>query len=307
MRVLVTWGSKRGSTEGIARTLGETLRAQGLEVDALPPRDAARATGFDAAIVGGALYAGRWHHAARRFVARRQRDLRRVPVWFFSSGPLDDSSDREDIPPTPQVQTLMERIGVLGHVTFGGRLAPDARGFPASAMARTHAGDWRNETRIRAWAADVARALPTARPGPVIEQPGGSTLRLIAHGAAGWLACSVIMGALLQVMRLPIALGVHALAAPVIFFVVARQYFHASGARDSMATAAAFVGIVAVLDLLVVAGFVQRNLAMFGSLTGTWLPFLLIGVVTWTVGEWRWIAPSRRDAQPSRADHARAI
>ena len=30
MRVLVTWGSKRGGTEGIARTVGETLRAEGV-------------------------------------------------------------------------------------------------------------------------------------------------------------------------------------------------------------------------------------------------------------------------------------
>ena len=82
-RVLVTWGSKRGGTEGIARTVGDTLRAEGLQVDVLPPREAAKTTGFHAGIVGGALYAGRLHHAARRFVARRQRDLRRVPVWFF--------------------------------------------------------------------------------------------------------------------------------------------------------------------------------------------------------------------------------
>jgi menaquinone-dependent protoporphyrinogen IX oxidase len=34
MRVLITWGSKRGGTEGIARSLGESLRAQGLDVDA---------------------------------------------------------------------------------------------------------------------------------------------------------------------------------------------------------------------------------------------------------------------------------
>jgi menaquinone-dependent protoporphyrinogen oxidase len=136
MRVLVTWGSKRGGTEGIARIVGEALQHEGLDVDVLPARAAARATNFDAAIVGGALYANRWHPAARRFVNRQEKRLRGVPVWFFSSGPLDESAEHNAIAPTRQVTTLMERVGAQGHVTFGGRLTPDAHGFPASAMAK---------------------------------------------------------------------------------------------------------------------------------------------------------------------------
>jgi menaquinone-dependent protoporphyrinogen oxidase len=298
MRVLVTWGSKRGGTEGIARIVGDTLRAQGFDVEVLPPRDATKAAGFDAAIVGGALYGNRWHRAARRFVTRRQRDLRRVPVWFFSSGPLDDSSEREHIPPTLQVQTLMERVGARGHVTFGGRLAPGARGFPASAMAKKHAGDWRSDAHIRSWAIDIAHALPTARPGPVVDQPGGSTGRLLVYGFVGWAACAAVMGALVGVSRIGIAVGAHAVAAPVIFTVVSWRYFRARGARDSMVTALTFVAIVALLDLIVVAGIIQRNLAMFGSVFGTWIPFALIFAVSWAVGEWKWMAPRQREAPP---------
>jgi len=143
MRVLVTWGSKRGGTEGIARIVGEALQHEGLDVDVLPAQAAAKATSFDAVIVGGALYANRWHPAARRFVNRQEKRLRDVPVWFFSSGPLDDSAERTTIAPTRQVSVLMERVGAKGHATFGGRLTPDARGFPASAMAKKRSGDWR--------------------------------------------------------------------------------------------------------------------------------------------------------------------
>lgn len=297
MRVLVTWGSKRGGTEGIARTVGETLKAQGFNVDLLPARDAEKVAGFDAVIVGGALYGFRWHHAARRFVNRRLRNLRQVPVWFFSSGPLDDSSERGDIPPTLQVQTLMERVGALGHATFGGRLAPDARGFPASAMAKKHAGDWRNDGQIRAWATDIAEALPTARPDPVIDRPGGSLRRLFAYGFVGWAACAAVMGLLLATSTVGIALGVHAGVVPLIFALVSWRYFRARGARDAMATALAFVTIVALLDLIVVAGFIQRSLVMFGSAIGAWVPFALIFAVTWAAGEWRWMAPGLRATQ----------
>jgi menaquinone-dependent protoporphyrinogen oxidase len=53
----------------------------------------------------------------------------------------------------------MERIGARGHVTFGGRLSPDAKGFPASAMAKKNAGDWRDPKQVRAWAHQLASEL----------------------------------------------------------------------------------------------------------------------------------------------------
>jgi menaquinone-dependent protoporphyrinogen oxidase len=100
MRVLVTWGSKRGGTEGIGRILGEAFEAQGFDVVAGPADEVRKLDTFDAVIVGGALYANRWPGKLRRFVNRHVGELRNVPVWFFSSGPLDDSADRENIPAT---------------------------------------------------------------------------------------------------------------------------------------------------------------------------------------------------------------
>ena len=45
----------------------------------------------------------------------------------------------------------MELCHARDHATFGGRLAPDARGFPASAMAKKTAGDWRDEAQVTDW------------------------------------------------------------------------------------------------------------------------------------------------------------
>jgi menaquinone-dependent protoporphyrinogen oxidase len=53
----------------------------------------------------------------------------------------------------------MERIGASGHVTFGGRLTPDAQGYPASAMAQKRSGDWRDAAEVRTWARSVASQL----------------------------------------------------------------------------------------------------------------------------------------------------
>jgi menaquinone-dependent protoporphyrinogen oxidase len=157
--ILVTYGSTRGGTQGLAEMVAEGLRQEGYTVDVSAPREVKQVDGYDAVVVGGALYAFRWHRAARRFVKRHAGELRRCPTYFFSSGPLDDSATTTDIPPVRGVQALMHRVGARGHITFGGRLAPDAKGFPASAMARKQAGDWRDADQVREWARSIATEL----------------------------------------------------------------------------------------------------------------------------------------------------
>ena len=283
MRVLVTYGSERGGTEGIAKTVAEAIRAAGHEVDLVAASDVGSLGAYDGVIVGGALYANRWHRAARRFVDRHELELRRVPVWFFSSGPLDDSAERQTIAPVPQVQIRMERVGAQGHVTFGGRLSPDARGFPASAMAKTHAGDWRDPVHVRAWTGTVAEALPTARPKPVVPQPGRSLWRLVLHGAAGWVVFRGSLTVLAWMMGIGAARVLGLFVAAIVFGVVARYYFIARGARPPLPTALAFAGIVAALDLIV-SGLVQGSYGLFASAAGFWAPLAIVLVVTWATG-----------------------
>jgi menaquinone-dependent protoporphyrinogen oxidase len=297
MRVLITWGSKRGGTEGIAHLLGDALRDGGVDVALVAPRDALRATGFDAAIVGGALYANRWHRDARRFVSRRERDLRRVPVWFFSSGPLDDSASRRALAPSRQVAIRMERVGAQGHATFGGRLTPDA----STPLAKKHAGDWRDPDRISAWASEIARALPTAHAGTVVPQEGRSLGCLVVHGAVGWALCAAVMGALLWATTITAALVVHAIVAPAIFVAIARHYFQARGARDPLPTAIAFSATVGLLDAGVVAGLVQRSVALFASVGGFWLPLALIFLATLATGELMSTLPWTKATEPTPA------
>jgi menaquinone-dependent protoporphyrinogen oxidase len=294
MRILIAWGSKRGGTEGIARLLGETLESEGYKVELLPAAAATRAAEFDGVVVGGALYANRWHRAARRFVTKSVNRLRSVPVWLFSSGPLNDSAEKSDISPTKEVRVLMERIGAQGHATFGGRLLPDARGFPASAMAKKHAGDWRSHEHIRAWALEIARALPVARPRVAIDHPGRSPFRLLVHALAGWAACALVMACLLSVTRANVALAIHAALAPIIFVGVARHYFHVPGAREPLQTAFVFVVTTALLDLVVIAGLLQHSLAMFTAIAGTWFPLVLVFLATWATGEILMMVPEVR-------------
>ncbi len=162
MNVLIVHGSERGGTAGIAAQVADALRAAGHRVDVAPARAPRKLGDYDAVLVGGALYASAWHRDARRFVLRHAEALRSRLVWFFSSGPLDGSASAAEIAPVAEVRALMDHVGAEGHATFGGRLAPGARGFVASRMARTRAGDWRDPASIAAWSAGVARQLTPA-------------------------------------------------------------------------------------------------------------------------------------------------
>lgn len=159
MSILVAYGSKRGGTEGLANMVADALRQEGFTVEVAPAGTIRHVGDHEAVIVGGALYAFRWNRDARRFVKRHARQLGKVPTYLFSSGPLDDSAARRDIPPVKGVRRLMAQTGARGHATFGGRLASDAKGFPASAMAKKNAGDWRDPDHISSWVHGVATEL----------------------------------------------------------------------------------------------------------------------------------------------------
>ena len=154
-RALVVFGSKNGGTAGLARMIGSELSGRGWTVvvqDATQPADL---RDVDLVVVGGALYMNRWHKAARKFVREHQKALLNVPVWLFSSGPLDDSARSGDIAAVSQVSDLARRIEARGHMTFGGVLTSDAKGFIARSMAKSNAGDYRDPEQVADWVRQI--------------------------------------------------------------------------------------------------------------------------------------------------------
>ncbi|MDX3458619.1 flavodoxin domain-containing protein [Streptomyces sp. ME02-8801-2C] len=158
--ILVTYGSKYGSTAEIAQRIGEVLTKEGLTADVRPAADVADLAPYDAVVLGSGLYAGRWHRDARRFARRHRRALVRRPVWLFSSGPLDASAAQREIPPTPGVRHIADQVAAHGHVTFGGCLEGDVKGPMARMIVNSgKGGDFRDFEQIAAWATTVAQNL----------------------------------------------------------------------------------------------------------------------------------------------------
>ena len=106
----------------------------------------------------------------------------------------------------------------------------------------------------------------------------------LAHALVGWGLCGATMGISLANTTAERALIIHAVAAPIIFGLVSVVYFATFGYTGALATAASFVVIVIVLDVVVVALLIQREFSMFRNVLGTWLPFALIFMSTYVVG-----------------------
>ncbi|MBQ0825951.1 flavodoxin domain-containing protein [Streptomyces tagetis] len=165
-RVLVAYGTTNGSTARIAETVADVLRDRGVDAVAEPAGSVADVTPYRAVVIGGALYGGRWHRDARRLVRRHRRELAARPVWLFSSGPLDFSAGRREIPPVPGVRRAAARLDAVEHVTFGGCLEDGARGRMARMILKDgRGGDFRDFGAIERWAAHIADRLTVARSG----------------------------------------------------------------------------------------------------------------------------------------------
>jgi menaquinone-dependent protoporphyrinogen oxidase len=167
MKVLVTAASRHGSTAEIALVIAGVLRATDVEADVKGPETVTTLDGYDAVVIGSAVYAGHWLEPAKAFVNTHGTELLERPVFLFSSGPIGD-------PPKPtrdpvDVEALDEATGAVDHQVFAGRLTRSRLdGFERLvAMVVRADGDFRPWDDIADWAKEIARFLKEEqRPAP---------------------------------------------------------------------------------------------------------------------------------------------
>ena len=161
MKVLVAAATKHGATAEIAATIGEVLRDEhGMEAAVVPPEEVATVDGYDAVVLGSAVYAGHWLAPAKELVDRAGGLLAGKPVWLFSSGPVGDPPKPEEDP--VDVAEILAATKAREHRVFAGKLDKRQLGFGEKAIVvalRVPDGDFRNWTEIKGWASQIARSL----------------------------------------------------------------------------------------------------------------------------------------------------
>jgi menaquinone-dependent protoporphyrinogen oxidase len=162
MRVLVAVATRHGATFELAGEIATALALRGLDVVTERVEDA-DLRGADAVVLGSAIYMGRWLEPARRFAEAHASELRELPTWLFSSGPLGDPPKPDDL----DLHDLPQLVGAREHRVFSGKLERDALGVGERLVTRVvHApyGDFREWEQVRAWADAIAAALDVPSP-----------------------------------------------------------------------------------------------------------------------------------------------
>lgn len=118
-----------------------------------------------------------------------------------------------------------------------------------------------------------------------MEKPSIRQILVIAlFGLVGWALCGAIMFIGMAVTSMQTTLITHAAGAPVIFATISWIYFTRFGYTKPITTGLAFVAVVVFMDFFLVALVINRSLEMFGSILGTWFPWVLIFLSTYLTG-----------------------
>lgn len=162
MRVLVTAASRHGATYEIAEAIARGLIERDVDAEATPPERLTSLDGYDAFVIGSAVYVGRWLEVARDLVADHAERLTQAPVWLFSSGPLGPPDALKPEGDPVDVEGLAETTRAVGHRVFAGRLDRKLLGLGEKAVVvavRAPEGDFRDWQAIDAFAGDIAGHL----------------------------------------------------------------------------------------------------------------------------------------------------
>lgn len=154
--MLVTYGSKHGSTERVAEAITENLKHAGRDVELRRAADVEDLTRYDGVVLGGSLYFGRWHRDAVRFLSKHQRELSELPVTVFALGP--QSAEPQDLAKSrAQLDKALQKVPEVeprSIAVFGGVIDPAKLRFPLNRMPASDARDW---NAIEAWTEEIRR------------------------------------------------------------------------------------------------------------------------------------------------------
>jgi menaquinone-dependent protoporphyrinogen oxidase len=155
MKVLVAYATRYGSTAEVADKIGEVMRSKGAEVDVRDIKEKPDPAGYDAAVVGGAVYIMMLNGKTKGFVAKHKKTLRNIPVaYFVVCGTLKDDTPENRVKIGNKLNPMKKKVAPVDVGLFGGALDP-AKG--PKMMADEPAFDYRDWDAITAWSEGILK------------------------------------------------------------------------------------------------------------------------------------------------------
>jgi len=159
-RILVAYASRHGSTREVAEAVAATLRSRGLSTTILPAAEVGHLRGYAGVVLGGALYMGRLHKDARRFLARHHDALEGRALAVFALGPRTLAPDDVADSRSQLMHALASAPPPASVAVFGGVVRPGELRFPFSRLPASDERDW---AAIEAWAGELAATFSRAK------------------------------------------------------------------------------------------------------------------------------------------------
>ncbi|OPY31368.1 MAG: protoporphyrinogen oxidase [Methanomassiliicoccales archaeon PtaU1.Bin124] len=133
MRALVAYGSKYGSTKEIAERIAKNLREGGMTVDLKNvTEEKVTAGGYDLAVVGSGIYAGKWMKPVLKFLQDGSPELSKGKVALFACcmDAADPKANKDAVKRyIADVQAGMPGLKVASSATFAGVVDFNKYGF----------------------------------------------------------------------------------------------------------------------------------------------------------------------------------
>jgi menaquinone-dependent protoporphyrinogen oxidase len=170
-RILVAYASRAGSTAEVADVVGQVLRESGAEVEVRPVEDVHSLAGYDALVLGSAIWVGKPLPEALQFATAQQQALAGLSVAYFilcdtlrEDTPANRATARGYVTPLERIKQPVT-LGLFAGKKDFSTVHPLLR-WLLKHVVKLPEGDWRDWERIRAWAAALAPRLARAEPLP---------------------------------------------------------------------------------------------------------------------------------------------
>ncbi|MCJ7782603.1 MAG: flavodoxin domain-containing protein [Desulfobacterales bacterium] len=171
-RLLIAYGSRCGSTGGVAETIGQVLSVAGAAVDLRLVKNVDDLSPYQSVIVGSAIRMGKWLPEAVEFLKTHQGTLSRVPVAYFAVclTMKDDTAEnrRKALGYLDPVRKQFPQVKPADIGLFAGAVDYKKLSFAYSLILKVKGapeGDFRNWEAIRTWATGIRPALDDGKLG----------------------------------------------------------------------------------------------------------------------------------------------